>query len=417
MNYQHLTTLLRPQKLDDFVGQSHLIGINKPLSLMLQSGKLSSMLLYGPPGIGKTSFALLLGKLFNVDLQVFSATADGIANIKEIIKRSSGSLMKTVIFLDEIHRFNKAQQDIFLPLIENNEIILIAATTENPSFTINNALLSRLHSYHFQPLTFDDLNLLIDKALPHLATTEINQQSRQLLIDFADSDARKLLNILDLLKNINPLTTDIIQNTLPENLAKFDKQGDLFYEYISALHKSVRGSNVDGALYWLAVMLQGGADRNYLARRIVRMAFEDIGLADIKAADFAVNAAKTYEMLGSPEGELALAQAVIYLCVAPKSNAGYNAFNQAMAFVKNDKTRDVPNHLKNAPTKFMQKNEIGKGYRYAHNEPHAYAAGEQYLPAGLKSFNWYQPTDRGLEIKIKNKLAFLKSLDDELLKE
>jgi putative ATPase len=328
--------------------------------------------------------------------------------------------LKTILFIDEIHRFNKAQQDALLPYTESGLVTLIGATTENPSFEINKALLSRTQVYVLNSLTEEDLRQLFHRVLEEkIQGLQFTDEAIILLIDFADGDARRLLNTLEQIEvfanhqKITNITVDILQSVLPIQTRRFDKAGDCFYDQISALHKSVRGSNPDAALYWFCRMLDGGADPAYLARRIIRMAWEDIGLADPRAQQIVNEAALSYDRLGSPEGELALAQAVIYLAIAPKSNAGYVAYNKAKAFVEKDKSRDVPLHLRNAPTKLMQKLGHGKAYRYAHDEPHGFAAGVDYLPEGMKAPAWYQPTDRGLEIKIAEKMAFLRKLDQE----
>ena len=416
-----LAEALRPQTLADVIGQSDLLGAGKPLQLAFASGKPHSMILWGPPGVGKTTLARLTAQSFGCQFIALSAVFSGVKDIRAAMEQAQANLAQgqhTILFVDEIHRFNKSQQDALLPYAESGLVTLIGATTENPSFEVNSALLSRAQVYVLKSLTDGELRLLLaraqEKVLGHL---QFDERAISTLVGYADGDARRLLNLLEQCNTaagaagVSHIDAAFIENALAINAKRFDKGGDNFYDQISALHKSVRGSNPDAALYWLCRMLDGGADPKYLSRRIVRMAWEDIGLADPRAMQITNDAALTFERLGSPEGELALGQAVIYLAVAAKSNAGYNAYNKARAFVKTDKSREVPVHLRNAPTKLMKELGYGHEYRYAHDEPHAYAAGETYLPEGIKEPQWYQPVPRGLEGKIAEKMAFLKSLD------
>lgn len=419
-----LAERLRPQHLSELIGQRHLLDPGKPLQLAFQSGKPHSMILWGPPGTGKTTLARLTASAFQCEFIALSAVFSGVKDIRAAMEQAQQHLSlgrQTILFVDEIHRFNKAQQDALLPYAESGLVTLIGATTENPSFEVNSALLSRAQVYVLAALTEDDLNRLWLRVqqTQALGALEIDDAALTTLIGYADGDARRFLNLLEQCSTaagaagVSRVDSDFIQHALTLNSRRFDKGGDNFYDQISALHKSVRGSNPDAALYWLCRMFDGGADPGYLSRRIVRMAWEDIGLADPRAMQIANDAAATYERLGSPEGELALAQAVIYLAVAAKSNAGYQAFKQAMTWVKQDKSREVPLHLRNAPTRLMKDLGHGHHYRYAHDEPNGYAAGERYLPEGMAEPHWYQPVARGLEIKIGQKLRQLKQWDDE----
>lgn len=423
-----LAEALRPKTLDEVIGQSHLLGEGKPLRLAFQSGKPHSMIFWGPPGVGKTTLARLTASAFKCEFIALSAVLSGVKDIREAMEQARQYLAQgknTILFVDEIHRFNKSQQDALLPHVESGLFTFIGATTENPSFEVNSALLSRAQVYVLKSLTDEELKLLLKRAKDEdaLGDLEFEELAVDTIVGYADGDARRFLNLLEQCKTaagaagVQKIDAEFIQNALSLNARRFDKGGDNFYDQISALHKSVRGSHPDAALYWLTRMLDGGADARYLSRRIVRMAWEDIGLADPRAMQIANDAALTYERLGSPEGELALGQAVIYLAIAAKSNAGYNAYSQARAFVKQDKSREVPVHLRNAPTKLMKELGYGHEYRYAHDEPNAYAAGETYLPDGMNEPDWYQPVPRGLEVKIAEKLALLKKWDEEAGKE
>jgi putative ATPase len=405
-----LAEALRPKSLDDVVGQRHLLGPGKPLRLAFESGKPHSMILWGPPGSGKTTLARLMARTFDAEFIALSAVFSGVKDIREAVQAAEAELARsgrhTILFVDEVHRFNKAQQDAFLPYVERGLITFVGATTENPSFEVNSALLSRASVYVLEPLGAQELGALLERT--GLAADD---EARARLIGFADGDARRLFNAVEILVNSGAQTLDgaAVERVLAQNLRRFDKGGEQFYDQISALHKSVRGSDPDAALYWMVRMLDGGADPRYIGRRVVRMAVEDIGLADPRGLRLALDACETYERLGSPEGELALAEAVLYLAAAAKSNAVYEAYNAARAFVASDGTRPVPMHLRNAPTRLMKDLGYGKGYRYAHDEEGAYAAGENYLPEGMAPVQWYRPTDRGLEARIREKLEELKN--------
>ena len=422
-----LAEQLRPTTLDEVVGQSHLLAANKPLRLAFQSGKLPSMILWGPPGVGKTTLARLIANTADADFIPISAVLSGIKDIREAVERAEHTLQqsgrKTILFVDEVHRFNKGQQDAFLPYVESGLITFIGATTENPSFEVNSALLSRSQVFVLNALSDEELGILLDRAQALVAAkVDVSSDAREQIISYADGDARRLLNFLEGLFNaadsagITAIDLAFLQTTMASKMRRFDKGGEAFYDQISALHKSVRGSNPDAALYWFLRMLDGGADPLYLGRRIVRMAIEDIGLADPRAQSMCLEACQIFERLGTPEGELALANAVIYLAVAPKSNAAYQAYNQAKAFVAKGDSSPVPLHLRNAPTKLMKDLDYGKAYRYAHNEPEAYAAGVDYFPDGLTPPPFYIPTPRGLEGKITEKLAHLRDLDKKAKK-
>jgi len=417
-----LAERLRPKALAEVIGQQHLLGPGKPLAMAFQSGQLHSMILWGPPGVGKTTLARLMADAFDADFIALSAVFAGVRDIREAVAGAEAtrarSGRRTILFVDEVHRFNKAQQDAFLPYVEGGLLTLVGATTENPSFEVNSALLSRASVYVLQPLSVDDLGVLFERAcrqaLPGLSFDDL---ARARVVGLADGDARRLLNLLEQIgtaaasAGATAIDGAFVDTTLAQTLRRFDKGGDAFYDQISALHKAVRGSSPDAALYWFCRMLDGGADPRYLARRLVRMAWEDVGLADPRAVRIALDASETFERLGAPEGELALAQAVLYLAMAAKSNAGYLAYNVARRFIASDASRPVPAHLRNAPTRLMKNLGYGKDYSYAHDQAEAYAAGENYFPEGMPAVEWYRPVDRGLEIRIGEKLAHLRTLD------
>ncbi len=419
---QPLAERLRPRHLGEVIGQQHLIGEGLALRLAFESGQPHSCILWGPPGVGKTTIARLMADAFAAQFISISAVLGGVKDIREAVEQAQAALnglqpQRTIVFVDEVHRFNKSQQDAFLPHVESGLFTFIGATTENPSFEVNSALLSRAAVYVLQALNEEDLKKIVQRAHAIGAMPPLEAEAEQRLIAYADGDARRLLNTLETLsvaaqsEKLEKISDTWLLKVLGERMRRYDKGGEQFYDSISALHKSVRGSDPDAALYWFTRMLDGGADPRYMARRLIRMAAEDIGLADPRALRLALDAAEVYERLGSPEGELALAECVIYLAVAAKSNAVYKAFKEAKALIKKEGTRPVPMHLRNAPTQLMKNLDYGKDYRYAHDEEGGFAAGENYLPEGMPAPGFYRPVDRGLELKIAEKMASLRALN------
>ena len=423
-NHVPLAQRLRPKTLGDVIGQDHLLGEGLPLRLAFESGQPHSCILWGPPGVGKTTLASLMAQAFDAQFIAISAVLGGVKDIRDAVEKAQLAQegldpRATIVFVDEVHRFNKSQQDAFLPHVESGLFTFIGATTENPSFEVNSALLSRSAVYVLQALSTEALTVLLSRACQEPDMPQLDEAAAARLVRYADGDARRLLNTIEIIavsaaqQQLSEVTDPWLLKSLGETLRRSDKGGDVFYDTISALHKSVRGSDPDAALYWLVRLLDGGADPRYVARRLIRMANEDIGLADPRALRMALDASEVYERLGSPEGELALAQSAVYLAMAPKSNAAYLAYKSAAALVKRDGSRPVPKHLRNAPTALMKQMDHGAGYRYAHDEPDAFAAGETYLPEGLTHQRFYEPVERGLEIKIRARLLHLRALNEQ----
>ena len=416
--FQPLADRMRPRQLDQIFGQSHLLAEGKPLRQAIEANKLHSMLFWGPPGTGKTTIARLIAQYSDARFLTISAVLSGVKEIREAIEQAKQHQGKTVLFVDEVHRFNKSQQDAFLPFIEDGTILFVGATTENPSFELNNALLSRTRTYVLKPISTDEIEKVLRRALQdkddglgNLGLT-IDDDACQMLLKAADGDARRALTYLEIISDLvetKNIDSQLVADVVAQGLRRFDKKGDLFYEQISALHKSVRGSDPDAALYWFCRMIDGGCDPVYISRRVVRMAIEDIGIADPRGLELTLNGWQTYERLGSPEGELAIAQGIVYLACAAKSNAIYSAYNEAMQDAQNSGSLDVPLHLRNAPTQFMKDQGYAENYRYAHDEADAFAAGEHYFPEEMQPKHYYNPVDRGLEIKIGEKLEFLRN--------